>query len=159
MLARYSAQIKCKSTFINAFESSPVHCSKSLPSLKRRRPAYKGTAEILVKLITLAYILNELISHTVDQYHVLFQTLVSRHTWHEGSHSPRLLGDPWRYLWWLDGVNLVIKGCECLHVETHGKWLTVRVWEGHFWTEGRDSQRYHSVFHIFPKQYLDQSIW
>ena len=41
---------KLRSTFINAFESSPVHCAKSLPSLKRRRPAYNGTAEMLVNI-------------------------------------------------------------------------------------------------------------
>ena len=34
-------------TFISAFESSPVHCLKSLPSGKRRIPGYAGTADIL----------------------------------------------------------------------------------------------------------------
>jgi hypothetical protein len=34
-------------TFINAFESSPVHCWKSRPSGKRRKPGNIGTAEIL----------------------------------------------------------------------------------------------------------------
>jgi hypothetical protein len=84
------------STFINAFESSPVHCAKSLPSLKRRRPAYAGTVEMLVKLNfsldILLYITFKL-SHTVDQYHVLFLMLDSRHTLHGGSHSPMLPSD------------------------------------------------------------------
>ncbi len=34
-------------TFIRAFESSPVHCLKPLPSGKRRRPANGGTTAIL----------------------------------------------------------------------------------------------------------------
>ena len=34
-------------TFINAFESSPVHCAKSRPSGKRRNPGKGGTADIL----------------------------------------------------------------------------------------------------------------
>lgn len=34
-------------TFINALESSPVHCLKSRPSGNRRRPAFSGTADTL----------------------------------------------------------------------------------------------------------------
>jgi len=34
-------------TFINAFESSPVHCSKFRPSLNLRSPGKLGTAAIL----------------------------------------------------------------------------------------------------------------
>lgn len=34
-------------TFINAFESSPVHCLKFLPSGKRRSPGKLGTTAIL----------------------------------------------------------------------------------------------------------------
>jgi hypothetical protein len=34
-------------TFISAFESLPVHCSKSRPSGKRRNPGKGGTADIL----------------------------------------------------------------------------------------------------------------
>jgi hypothetical protein len=36
-------------TFISAFESSPVHCEKSRPSGKRRKPGNAGIAEILTK--------------------------------------------------------------------------------------------------------------
>ena len=67
-------------TFINAFESSPVHCSKSLPSLKRRRPAYNGTAEILTKLEFQSRQVTNQELHTGDQYHVLSQVLDFRCT-------------------------------------------------------------------------------
>ena len=36
-------------TFIKAFESSPVHCEKSLPSGNRRSPGKAGTADILLQ--------------------------------------------------------------------------------------------------------------
>lgn len=35
-------------TFINAFESSPVHCLNPRPSGKRRSPGNNGTAAILI---------------------------------------------------------------------------------------------------------------
>ena|ERR1700733_13205444 len=83
---KYSAQKLelevLNTTFIRAFESSPVHCAKSLPSLKHRRPAYNGTAEMLVKLKIgphMVSIIRLYCSLTVDQYHVLSYALHSRH--------------------------------------------------------------------------------
>ena len=41
--------IAARKTFINAFESSPVHCAKSRPSGKHHKPGSKGAAEILAE--------------------------------------------------------------------------------------------------------------
>ena len=44
---RYHTQVKGPSTFINAFESSPVHCLNLRPCLNRRKPANGGANAIL----------------------------------------------------------------------------------------------------------------
>src|ERR1700733_6362244 len=69
-------------TFIRAFESSSVHCAKSLPSLKNQKTAYERTAEMLVKLEIsphMVSIIRLYCSITVDQYHVLSYALHSHH--------------------------------------------------------------------------------
>ena len=55
-------------TFINAFESSPVHCLKPRPSGNLRRPANGGAAAILKKDYENLYNKCE-IDHTAGQYH------------------------------------------------------------------------------------------
>ena len=52
-------------TFINAFESSPVHCLKSRPSGKRRIPGYGGTADIL-QTISIDFMPNALHAPSIN---------------------------------------------------------------------------------------------
>jgi hypothetical protein len=61
-----------KLTFMRAFESSPVHCLKPLPSGNRRSPTKGGARAMLESSIS--HILGKFVSnkHTVGQYHRVF---------------------------------------------------------------------------------------
>ena len=56
-------------TFINAFESSPVHCLKSRPSGNHCNPGNGGTADILERMCGLHLCkVGEINIHTNNQY-------------------------------------------------------------------------------------------
>ena|SRR5436190_23901054 len=81
-------------TFINAFESSPVHWLKSRPSGKRRKPGYMGTAEILEVVRSYYGNLNLRMQLTDGQCHPGSVLQQQHHECIQGSLLPTKPNDP-----------------------------------------------------------------
>ena len=61
-------------------------------------------------------ICNKQTTLTVGQCHGWFWGREPHREWHAGTRLPRLQGDLWMSLWWLDGVDRVKGECGCQRV-------------------------------------------